>query len=281
MITTIVVCGAGTMGSGIAQVAAAGGYSTLLYDVDEKMVEKGRNTIEQNLRILVERGKISAGERDMVLGRLSYSIDIRDCRADLIIEAVVEKPEVKNDLFLRLAAINRSDTILASNTSSLSLNVLAEKIPGPERFAGMHFFNPAPVMKLVEIVRTRYTSDETIDTITRLAKTLGKASVLCTDSPGFIVNHVARPFYLEALHLLEEKLTDIETIDTLMEATGFRMGPFRLMDLIGNDINYAVSVSVYEALGRPDRLKPSPIQRLKVEEGSLGRKTGKGYYRYE
>jgi 3-hydroxybutyryl-CoA dehydrogenase len=281
MITTIVVCGAGTMGSGIAQVAAAGGYSTLLYDVDEKMVEKGRNTIEQNLRILVERGKISAGERDMVLGRLSYSIDIRDCRADLIIEAVVEKPEVKNDLFLRLAAINRSDTILASNTSSLSLNVLAEKIPGPERFAGMHFFNPAPVMKLVEIVRTRYTSDETIDTVTRLAKTLGKASVLCTDSPGFIVNHVARPFYLEALHLLEEKLTDIETIDTLMEATGFRMGPFRLMDLIGNDINYAVSVSVYEALGKPDRLKPSPIQRLKVEEGSLGRKTGKGYYRYE
>jgi 3-hydroxybutyryl-CoA dehydrogenase len=281
MITTIVVCGAGTMGSGIAQVAAVGGYSTLLYDVDEKMVEKGRNTIEQNLRILVERGKIPAGERDMVLGRLSYSIDIRDCRADLIIEAVVEKPEVKNDLFLRLAAINRSDTILASNTSSLSLNALAEKIPGPERFAGMHFFNPAPLMKLVEIVRTRYTSDETIDTVTRLAKTLGKASVLCTDSPGFIVNHVARPFYLEALHLLEERLTDIDTIDTLMEATGFRMGPFRLMDLIGNDINYAVSVSVYEALGRPDRLKPSPIQRLKVEEGSLGRKTGKGYYRYE
>jgi 3-hydroxybutyryl-CoA dehydrogenase len=281
MITTIVVCGAGTMGSGIAQVAAAAGYSTLLYDVNEKMVEKGRNTIEQNLRILVERGKIPAGERDMVLGRLSYSIDIRDCRADLIIEAVVEKPEVKNDLFLRLAAINRSDTILTSNTSSLSLNALAEKIPGPERFAGMHFFNPAPLMKLVEIVRTRYTSDETIDTVTRLAKTLGKASVLCTDSPGFIVNHVARPFYLEALHLLEERLTDIETIDALMEATGFRMGPFRLMDLIGNDINYAVSVSVYEALGRPDRLKPSPIQRLKVEEGCLGRKTGKGYYRYE
>jgi 3-hydroxybutyryl-CoA dehydrogenase len=281
MITTIVVCGAGTMGSGIAQVTATGGYSTLLYDVDEKMVEKGRNTIEQNLRVLVERGKIPAGERDMVLGRLSYSTDIRDCRADLVIEAVVEKPEVKNDLFLRLAAINRSDTILASNTSSLPLNALAEKIPGPERFAGMHFFNPAPLMKLVEIVRTRYTSDETIDTITRVAKTLGKASVLCTDSPGFIVNHVARPFYLEALHLLEERLTDIETIDTLMEATGFRMGPFRLMDLIGNDINYAVSVSVYEALDRPDRLKPSPIQRLKVEEGSLGRKTGKGYYRYE
>ena len=269
------------MGSGIAQVAAMAGYPTLLYDVDERMVQKGRNAIEQNLQALVERNKIPAGERDTVLGRLSYIADIRDCRADLLIEAIVEKPEIKLDLFTRLAAINRFDTILASNTSSLSLNALAEKIPGPERFAGMHFFNPAPLMKLVEVVRTKYTSDDTIDTITRLAKTMGKTPVVCTDSPGFIVNHVARPYYLEALHLLEEGLADIETIDTLMEATGFRMGPFRLMDLIGNDINYAVSESVYEALGRPDRLKPSPIQRFKVEEGSLGRKTGKGYYRYD
>ncbi len=269
------------MGSGIAQVAAMGGYPTLLYDVDEKMVQKGRNTIEQNLRVLVERNKIAAGERDMVLGRLSYSADIRDCRADLLIEAIVERPDIKLDLFTKLAAINRPDTILVSNTSSLSLNALAEKIPGPGRFAGMHFFNPAPLMKLVEVVRTKYTSDEAIDKITLLAGRMGKTPVLCADSPGFIVNHVARPYYLEALRLLEEGLADIETIDTLMEATGFKMGPFRLMDLIGNDINYAVSESVYDALGRPDRLKPSPIQRLKVEEGSLGRKTGKGYYRYE
>jgi 3-hydroxybutyryl-CoA dehydrogenase len=281
MIRTIVVCGAGTMGSGIAQVAGMGGYPTLLYDVDEKMMQKGRNAIEQNLRVLVERNKIPAGERDKVLGRLSYSADIRDCTADLLIEAIVEKPEIKLDLFTKLAAINRPDTILASNTSSLSLNALAEKIPSPERFAGMHFFNPAPLMKLVEVVRTKYTSDDSIDTITRLVKTMGKTPVLCTDSPGFIVNHVARPYYLEALRLLEEGLTDIETIDSLMEATGFRMGPFRLMDLIGNDINYAVSESVYDALGRPDRLEPSPIQRRMVEEGSLGRKTGKGYYRYE
>jgi 3-hydroxybutyryl-CoA dehydrogenase len=281
MIRTIVVCGAGTMGSGIAQVAGMGGYPTLLYDVDEKMMQKGRNAIEQNLRVLVERNKIPAGERDKVLGRLSYSADIRDCTADLLIEAIVEKPEIKLDLFTKLAAINRPDTILASNTSSLSLNALAEKIPSPERFAGMHFFNPAPLMKLVEVVRTKYTSDDSIDTITRLVKTMGKTPVLCTDSPGFIVNHVARPYYLEALRLLEGGLTDIETIDSLMEATGFRMGPFRLMDLIGNDINYAVSESVYDALGRPDRLEPSPIQRRMVEEGSLGRKTGKGYYRYE
>ena len=269
------------MGSGIAQVAAMGGYPTLLYDIDEKMAQKGRNTIEQNLRVLVERNKIAAGELDMVLGRLSYSADLRDCRADFLIEAIVERPDIKLDLFLHLAAINRPDTILASNTSSLSLNALAEKIPAPGRFAGMHFFNPAPLMKLVEVVRTKYTSDETIDKITRLAGRMGKNPVCCSDSPGFIVNRVARPYYLEALRLLEEGVADIETIDTLMEATGFKMGPFRLMDLIGNDINYAVSKSVYEALGRPDRLKPSPIQRLKVEEGSLGRKTGKGYYRYE
>src|SRR5579863_856175 len=281
MITTIVVCGAGTMGSGIAQVAATGSYPTLLYDVDEKMVQKGRNTIEQNLRVLVERNKIGTGERDLILGRLSYTADLGDCRGDVIIEAVVEKPEIKLGLFTKLAAINRPETILASNTSSLSLNALAEKIPGPERFAGMHFFNPAPLMKLVEVVRTKYTSDDSIDKITHLARRMGKTPVGCSDSPGFIVNHVARPYYLEALRLLEEGLADIETIDSLMEATGFRMGPFRLMDLIGNDINYAVSESVYDALGRPDRLKPSPIQRLKVEEGSLGRKTGKGYYRYE
>jgi 3-hydroxybutyryl-CoA dehydrogenase len=269
------------MGSGIAQVAAMNGYSTLLYDVDEKMVKKGRNAIEENLRVLVEKNKLSVGERDTVLGRLPYSTDIRACTANLIIEAIVEKPDVKLDLFTKLAAINPPDTILASNTSSLSLNTLAEKIPGPERFAGMHFFNPAPLMKLVEVVRTRYTTDNTIETITSLAKSMGKTPVLCTDSPGFIVNHVARPYYLEALRLLEGGGTDIETIDSLMEATGFRMGPFRLMDLIGNDINYAVSQSVYDALGRPGRLEPSPIQRWKVQEGSLGRKTGKGYYRYE
>ena len=269
------------MGSGIAQVAAMSGYSTLLYDVDEKMVQKGRNTIEQNLRVLVEKNKLSAGERDTVLESLSWSADIADCRADLLIEAIVEKPEIKLDLFTKLAAINPRDTILASNTSSLSLNALAEKIPGPERFAGMHFFNPAPLMKLVEVVRTRYTADNTIETIISLAKSMGKTPVLCTDSPGFIVNHVARPYYLEAIRLLEGGGTDIETIDSLMEATGFRMGPFRLMDLIGNDINYAVSESVYDALGKPRRLEPSPIQRRMVEEGSLGRKTGKGYYRYE
>jgi 3-hydroxybutyryl-CoA dehydrogenase len=281
MLKTIGVCGAGTMGSGIAQVAAISGYPTLLYDVDEKMVQKGRSIIEQNLLVLVEKNKLTAEKRDAVLGRLSYSADIRDCRASLIIEAVVERPDIKLALFITLAANNPPDTILASNTSSLSLDALAEKIPGPDRFAGMHFFNPAPLMKLVEVVQTKYTAAPTVETIMHLARTMGKTPVLCTDAPGFIVNHVARPYYLEALRLLEGGLSDIGTIDSLMEATGFKMGPFRLMDLIGNDINYAVSESLYEALGRPERLMPSSIQRQLVAEGNLGRKTGKGYYRYE
>jgi 3-hydroxybutyryl-CoA dehydrogenase len=269
------------MGSGIAQVAARSGYNTILYDVDAGMIGKAKAAIEKSLATLADMKKLTPAEQHATMDRLTFTNDIDACIADLIIEAIVEKPEIKLDLFKNLAANNRPDTILASNTSSLSLDALAEKISGPGRFAGMHFFNPAPLMKLVEVVRTKYTADSTLESITRLAITMGKTPVLCTDAPGFIVNHVARPYYLEALRLLEQGFSDIATIDSLMEATGFKMGPFRLMDLIGNDINYAVSESVYEALGRPERLKPSSIQYLKVTEGNLGRKTGKGYYRYE
>jgi 3-hydroxybutyryl-CoA dehydrogenase len=281
MIQTIGVCGAGTMGSGIAQVAAMAGYRTILYDVDAGMVTKGRAAIEKSLASLREKNKLTATEQQAILDRLSFVHRVEDCIADLIIEAIVEKPDIKLDLFLRLAAVNEQNTILASNTSSLSLDALAGRVPRPERFAGMHFFNPAPLMKLVEVVHTKYTAEETTQTVMQVARQMGKTPVRCKDAPGFIVNHVARPYYLEALRLVEEGLSDPDTIDTLMEATGFRMGPFRLMDLIGNDINYAVSISVYEAMGQPERLKPSPIQQQKVQEGSLGRKTGKGYYRYE
>ncbi|HEX3935575.1 MAG TPA: 3-hydroxyacyl-CoA dehydrogenase NAD-binding domain-containing protein [Puia sp.] len=281
MIKTISVCGAGTMGSGIAQVAAMGGYTTLLYDVDDNMVQKGRSAIEKSLQTLVEKGRLTPEEQQAILGRLRYSAAIADCKADLIVEAIVERPDVKTSLFQALAAINAPDTILASNTSSLSLTALAAAIPHPERFIGMHFFNPAPLMKLVEVVTTEQTAPEITQTIVEAAKSMGKTPVICRDSPGFIVNHVARPYYLEALRLVEEGIADVETIDTLMEAAGFKMGPFRLMDLIGNDINYTVSCSVYEAMGRPPRLRPSPIQEQKVKEGALGKKTGKGYYRYE
>jgi len=269
------------MGSGIAQVAAMGGYATLLYDVDGAMVERGRSGIEKSLQTLVEKKKLGAGERDAAISRLRYSNNIADCVADLIIEAIVERPEVKTALFLQLASINSPATILASNTSSLSLTGLAAAIPHPQRFIGMHFFNPAVLMKLVEVVTTAHTSPAVAQAVVKAAGHMGKTAVVCRDFPGFIVNHVARPYYIEALRLVEDGLADIETVDILMEAAGFKMGPFRLMDLIGNDINYTVSCSVYEAMGRPARLRPSSIQEQKVKEGALGRKTGKGYYRYE
>lgn len=280
MIRTICVCGAGTMGSGIAQVAAMAGFRTLLYDLNADMLVKGRAGIEKNLQSLAEKGKIRPEEKITIFDRLHFISDPRDCLADLIIEAIIEKPEAKLELFNQLAALNSPNTILASNTSSLSLNALAEKIPAPERMAGIHFFNPAPLMKLVEVVSTDHTDEKIIQTILQVVRQMGKTPVLCKDSPGFIVNHVARPYYLEALRLVEQGMADFDTIDALMEATGFKMGPFRLMDLIGNDVNYAVSCSVYEAMGRPGRLQPSPIQEQKVQQGALGRKTGKGYYTY-
>ena len=269
------------MGSGIAQTAAMAGYRTILFDVNAEMVQKGRAAIEKNLAILTEKKKVTPEQRQAILERLFFVNDLQDCVADLIIEAIVEKPDIKLDLFLRLAALNKKETILASNTSSLSLNALAGRLPYPGRFAGMHFFNPAPLMKLVEVVYTDHTDENTLQTIMQVAAQMGKIPVRCKDAPGFIVNHVARPYYLEALRMVEQGLIDAATIDRLLEASGFRMGPFRLMDLIGNDINYAVSGSVYEAMGRPERLRPSVLQEQKVSAGELGRKTGKGWYTYD
>lgn len=268
------------MGSGIAQTVAMGGFPTLLYDLNAEVLQKARVSIEKSLQSLVDKKKIDPAAQEATLHRLRFISEPGECIADLIIEAIVEKPEAKLVLFRQLAAFNSPSTIFATNTSSLSVTALAEKTPHPERVVGMHFFNPAPLMKLVEIVYTPRTGENITRDILGLARQIGKTPVLCKDAPGFIVNHVARPYYLEALRLLEQGLGDIETIDAIMEATGFKMGPFRLMDLIGNDINYAVSCSVYEALGRPERLMPSPIQEQKVRQGELGRKTGQGYYTY-
>jgi len=268
------------MGSGIAQAAAMGGYRTLLFDVNREVLQRGRGSIEKGLGILVEKSRITPEERMAIEDRLHIVEDLQDCRADIIIEAIIERMDVKRDLFNQLAAINGPATILASNTSSLSITALAEQLPHPERVAGMHFFNPAPVMKLVEVVTTQYTNEHTRESILNVARQMGKTPVLCKDAPGFIVNHVARPYYLEALKLVEEGYADFATVDALMEASGFKMGPFRLMDLIGNDVNYAVSCSVYEAMGRPERLRPSVIQEEKVKSGALGKKTGRGYYPY-
>lgn len=268
------------MGSGIAQVAAQAGFSTILYDVNEHMVQLAREKMEAGLDKLAAKQKITPQQKVEILQQIQYTHQLTDCIADVIIEAVVERPEVKIGLFQELAALNADNTILASNTSSLSVSALAAQIPGPERMAGLHFFNPAPLMKLVEVVRAAQTSETVIEHLIVLTRRLGKVPVVCKDAPGFIVNRVARPFYIESLRLAEEGHADFATIDRLLEGQGFKMGPFKLMDLIGNDVNYAVSCSVYEQLGRPERLKPSYIQEQKVAKGELGKKSGKGYYEY-
>jgi 3-hydroxybutyryl-CoA dehydrogenase len=280
MVQTICICGAGTMGSGIAQAAAQHNFHVILYDVSTGMLDKARSAMESNLQTLVQKNKISAAASADIMSRIRFASDTNDCLADLVIEAIVEKPEVKVSLFNQLSEVNHSDVVFATNTSSLSVTEIAKKVTHPHRVAGMHFFNPATIMKLVEVVATPFSTRQTIDIITQTARQMDKTPVLCQDAPGFIVNHVARPYYLEALKLVEQGVTDFHTIDTLLEASGFKMGPFRLMDLIGNDINYAVSCQVYDALGKPGRLQPSPIQQEKVEKGQLGRKTGKGYYDY-
>lgn len=279
-IQTICVCGAGTMGSGIAQVCASAGFATILYELNATVLQKARKSIEAGLQKLAEKGKLTVEEITQIASRITYTGDVQQCRADLVIEAIVEKPEAKVALFNDLAALNDPHTILASNTSSLSITSIAAGVSGPERVAGLHFFNPAPLMRLVEVVRGTQTSEEVIAALAVFTRQVGKTPVVCKDAPGFIVNRVARPFYIESLRIAEEGRVELAAIDRLLEARRFKMGPFRLMDLIGNDINYAVSCSVYEQLQQPERLKPSYLQKEKVDRGELGRKTKKGYYEY-
>jgi len=279
-INSICVCGAGTMGSGIAQAAAQAGFATLLYELNPVVLNKARENISRNLQSLVDKGKLEAAEKEKIEKRISFTDDIQSCLADIFIEAIIEKTDIKVALFNQLAELNHSECIFASNTSSLSITAIAQNVQRQERVIGMHFFNPATIMKLVEVVNTEYTNDQTTATVVELAKQMGKTPVTCKDSPGFIVNRVARPFYIEALRLVEEGKVSIEQADAIIESSGFKMGPFKLMDLIGNDVNYAVSCSVYEQLGQPERLKPSYIQEQKVKEGKLGKKTGEGYYKY-
>jgi 3-hydroxybutyryl-CoA dehydrogenase len=276
--TTICICGAGTMGSGIAQVAAMASFTTLLFDVQESAVQNAAQKLKTDLNKLVEKGKLPAEKKEGALANIRFVSDLQQCRADVIIEAIVEKWEAKVSLFRQLAEINSAKTIFASNTSSLSISAIAKDVPHPERVAGLHFFNPAPLMKLVEVVKGEQTADSVVQQLADFTKTLGKVPVVCKDSPGFIVNRVARPYYIESLRLAEEGKAPYEVMDRLLEGIGFKMGPFKLMDLIGNDINYAVSCSVYEQLDKPERLKPSYLQKEKVERGELGKKTGKGYY---
>jgi 3-hydroxybutyryl-CoA dehydrogenase len=279
-IKTICVCGAGAMGSGIAQVAAQAGFTVIQFDMNEGMLDKSKAGITNSLQKFVEKNQLSSEEKNEVLNRIIFTSDLEHCKADIIIEAIVENKVIKIKLFNDLAAINNAATIYATNTSSISVHEIAIATSVKEKIAGMHFFNPAQLMKLVEVVRHDHTDAVVIETLVALAKQMNKIPVVCKDAPGFIVNRVARHYYLEAMLLVEKGLADVETIDAIMEASGFKMGPFKLMDLIGMDVNYSVSNIVWEALGKPERLKPSPLQKEKVDKKELGRKTGKGFYSY-
>lgn len=279
-IRTVAVVGAGTMGLGIAQVCAMSGYPTLLADVNEDQLNKAISIIRQQLESLVAKGKLETKQRNELLNRLSFTADLNLVKADLIIEAVVERLSVKQELFQRLERNNTDECILATNTSSLSVSAIASVLENPGRFLGIHFFNPADRMKLVELIGGLNTQSDHLAVAREFLNSLQKTVVDAKDSPGFIVNRVARPYYVEALRLLEEKSADVATIDALMQAAGFRMGPFALMDLIGLDTNLAVTRSVFEGFDRHIRFLPSPIQQELVEQGKTGVKAGAGFYNY-
>ena len=281
VIKKVAVVGSGTMGQGIAQVCAASGYDVLLYDIEAPLLRSALSRLRKTLDTLIEKQKISAAEAGETLARIKTVTDFRQLQVDLVIEAVVENLEVKQKIFQEVEKINDSDCILTTNTSSIPVTRIGSVLRHPERFAGLHFFNPAPVMKLVEIVQGGSTAAFTLQALKDFSGKLGKQYVLAQDSPGFIVNRVARPFYLEALKVMEEQVADFRTVDALMKCTGFRMGPFELMDLIGIDVNFSVTQSIYNSFHQEPKFRPSRIQQQKVDAGHLGRKTGQGFYRYE
>ena len=296
----VAIIGAGTMGAGIAQVAAVHGWRVQLIDVKPEYVQRGLEGIRKNLDRLVERGKMSAADRDAALGRIDCGCTIADGPhptlsqgergndagqmlngAALVIEAIVEDLELKKTTLSQIEAALPSAAVLATNTSSLSVDRIADGLKDPSRLVGMHFFNPAPLMPLVEIIAGRRSDPAAVDFAFTTAVQWGKVAVRAKDTPGFIVNRVARGYYLEALRLLGEGVAGVDEIDRVMRGGGFKMGPFELMDLVGLDVNLAVSTSVWEQMQRHPRFEPHDIQKRLVAAGRLGRKTGRGFYVYD
>jgi 3-hydroxybutyryl-CoA dehydrogenase len=278
--TTVGVIGAGTMGQGIAQIAASAGHGVILVDRDEAAVERAMSNLDRILKRLVEKGRLDPGDSEAILSRIQTSSEVSACApCGLVIEAIVEKEAVKQAVFSSLESVVGDAAILATNTSSLSVTRLAAGLKHPSRFLGLHFFNPAPLLPLVEVVPALQTRAGLADEMSVLMRNWGKQPAMAKDTPGFIVNRVARPFYGEAIRIHEEGIADIATIDWAMtELGGFRMGPFQLMDLIGNDINYAVTESVWKAFHHDPRYTPSFSQKRNVDAGWLGRKTGRGWH---
>lgn len=276
------VIGSGAMGSGIAQIAASFEHKVILYDVSEDALTNAKSKLESILSRLVEKEKIDESSKKDILSRIVFSSKLEEMSACmLIVEAIVENPEIKKTLFSNLEKLVSSETIIASNTSSLSISSLSSALKNQERFIGIHFFNPAPLMPLVEIIPGIATHTETTTKAKNIIDSWQKKTVIAKDTPGFIVNRIARPFYGEALRIYEEGIADFATIDWAMKHFGnFRMGPFELMDFIGNDVNYAVTETVFKAFYYDPRYKPSFTQRSLAEAGWLGKKSGRGYYNY-
>lgn len=279
-IKKIAIAGAGTMGSGIAQLAAQADYKVVLFDIENEALQKAEKSIIKNIDKGIERGKFKPADKDRIFKNLTLTTDLNDLNAELVIEAVLEKLHPKLEFFKTMHELNGEKCILASNTSSIPITKIAAQIPNPERVVGMHFFNPAHIMKLVEVISGASTAPDVAETIFQLAEEMGKKPVHAKDAPGFIVNRVARHFYVESLQILEEQVTDHKGIDRLLKASGFKMGPFELMDLIGVDTNFSVTSSMYESFHYDSKFRPSRIQEQKVNAGHLGRKSGKGFYNY-
>lgn len=279
-IKKIAVIGSGTMGVGIAQVFAQHNYPVILFDVNAQALEKAKNILSKNLDFLVEKGKISAEEKTNIYNQVTFETQAQQVVADFIIEAIIENETAKKELFKSLANYNSPDCIFATNTSTIPITKIANGIPNPERVLGVHYFNPAHIMKLVEIIAGVQTDKNIAQICYDLMKLTGKTPIMASDAPGFIVNRVARHYYVESLKIAEENIAHIETIDILMENAGFKMGPFKLMDLIGVDVNFSVTNSIYNLFHQDSKFRPSRIQQQLVDAGNHGRKTGKGFYTY-
>jgi 3-hydroxybutyryl-CoA dehydrogenase len=275
------IVGAGAMGTGIAQVAAQAGMDVCVYDLVQSSLDRANQQLQSTMEKLIEKGKLTSEQAQAILGRISFSTDLHALAdKEMVIEAIVEDLQIKKSLFIALEEVVSQDCVLASNTSSLSITALAATCRHSSRVIGLHFFNPAPIMPLVEIIPALQSSTKLSDQLTRLMHEWKKTPVLAKDTPGFIVNRIARPFYSESLRILEEGLASISQIDAAMRHIGFKMGPFELMDLIGNDVNYNVTKSVFEMLYFDPRYKPSLTQLKHVEAGWYGRKTNRGFYNY-